>query len=101
MILNAGQIPTVGALIAALLEFAPETLCGVAVLDVQGVVAEMEGRPVGGVDCSLDADGRVTSVWLTTGLPDVAQPPGGEWQCPSCGSRRYVRNGDEIPWCCT
>ena len=53
MILNAGQIPTVGALIAALLEFAPETLCGVAVLDAVtlsspfGATAELRSRLVG------------------------------------------------------
>ena len=101
MILSADQSPTVAALIAALSEFPPDAPCGIAALQVEGVVAEVQGRAVGGIDCSLDADGRVTSVWFTTGGSEVPEPPGGEWSCPSCGSARYVRDGDDVPWCCT
>jgi hypothetical protein len=101
MILSADQSPSVAALIAALSEFPPDAPCGIAALQVEGVVAEIQGHSLGGVDCCLDADGRVTTVWLLTDAPSMSAPPGANWSCPSCGSHRYVCDGDEIPWCCT
>jgi hypothetical protein len=101
MILNAEQgVPSVASVIEALSVFSPDAPCRVGTLDVGGAIADVRGWAIDAVDCDLDPAGRTTGVWLTV-RPTDADPPGAEWTCPTCRTRRYVRDGDHVPWCCT
>lgn len=100
MLTHADRALTVADLVSALLDFPLDTPCGIALVAPEGVTADLVPFGIGGVDCALSGDGRVTTVWLITAATELAAPPGAEWICPTCETTRYVRNGDELPWCC-